>query len=619
MTNAWTFLRLLLMISYLGIISTISAQELKRSCGTVDHLNHLIESHPNMRQSMQRIENNAFRVTNGSVKSVKGKISIPIVIHVVYNTAEQNISDQQIYSQIKVLNEDYQRLNSDTSNTPDPFKAVAASSGIEFRLASKDPDGNPTSGIIRKKTGKSAFYTTSNNIKYSNMGGSDAWPRDKYLNIWVGPMGLGVLGYAQFPGGPAETDGVVINYKAFGTMGTVMAPFTLGRTATHEVGHWLNLKHISGDGPCGVDDGVADTPPTDRQHYGCAMGFSSCGNLDMVTNFMDYSDDGCMNLFTKGQASRMRALFAPGGFRHSILNSDGLENVTPIATVEPPATIKLSTVGENRARIDWEQLKGVSAYLVRLKREGTGKWITKPFDRNFVNASKLKSCSQYEIQVASVVGGEVSDFSSSLIFETQGCTDEGYQNPMEHGPSNIRVSSLTEESAKIDWRKVEQASNYKVQYKVAGAKQVYSKIVTDNSASLSRLKKGQRYLFRIRANQGEKNGAYSEISSFVLPGQNSFATLRTANPNMGGFAEFVEAFPDTDAMKVELRMNVTEQQAIRIWVKNVRGKSVLAKKVYQISPNKPLIMDLSHLPRERYYIEIEEQGGFDHQVYLDLR
>ena len=245
-------------------------------------------------------------------------VTIPVVFHVLYANSTQNISDAQIQSQLDILNEDFRRLNADQDN----IWSQAADTDIEFCLASFDPDGAPTNGILRVPTSVSSFGT-NDAMKFSSQGGSDAWPASDYLNYWVCNLGGGLLGYAQFPGGPANTDGVVCGYQYTGDIGTATAPFNLGRTGTHEVGHWLNLRHIWGDGGCGADDFVADTPESDGANYGCDLGHVSCNTTDMVQNYMDYSDDGCMNLFTDGQAARMQALFSPGGARASLLNSDG--------------------------------------------------------------------------------------------------------------------------------------------------------------------------------------------------------------------------------------------------------------------------------------------------------
>ena len=182
-------------------------------------------------------------------------VTIPVVFHVVYANGSQNISDAQILSQLQILNDDFRRLNSDADNT----WSQAADSEVEFCLATNDPEGNPTDGILRVSTSVSSFGT-SDNVKFSNSGGSNAWPAGSYLNFWVCNIGGGILGYAQFPGGSASTDGVVCDYRYVGDMGTATAPFDLGRTATHEVGHWLNLYHIWGDGNCNQDDQVTDTP-----------------------------------------------------------------------------------------------------------------------------------------------------------------------------------------------------------------------------------------------------------------------------------------------------------------------------------------------------------------------
>ena len=184
-----------------------------------------------------------------------GCTQIPVVVHVVYKTAAQNISQAQIDSQMDVLNRDFRKKNSDISTVPAPFAPLAGDARIEFKLATTDPDGNPTTGVTRTETNKSSFGS-NDDVKFTAQGGIDAWPRDDYLNIWVCQLSGGLLGYAQFPGGAAATDGVVCTHTGFGTTGTAAAPFDKGRTTTHEIGHWLNLRHIWGDGGCGVDDFV---------------------------------------------------------------------------------------------------------------------------------------------------------------------------------------------------------------------------------------------------------------------------------------------------------------------------------------------------------------------------
>ncbi len=267
-------------------------------------------------------------------------VTIPVVVHVLHQGeaigSGLNISMPQIQSQIDVLNEDFRRLNADASNTPGTFTGVVADVGIEFVLACVDPDGYPSDGIIRQQTPFSSFVripyidgTTNEGatgIKFAPTG-SDAWPSDRYLNIWVCNLANNLLGYAQFPDkldtSPA-TDGVVITTTAFGRTGNVTAPFNKGRTTTHEVGHWLNLIHIWGDDICG-DDLVADTPTQGAPRYHCpSHPQTSCNSNDMFMNYMDYTNDACMNLFTQGQADRMLALFSPGGARRSFVDCSTL-------------------------------------------------------------------------------------------------------------------------------------------------------------------------------------------------------------------------------------------------------------------------------------------------------
>jgi Pregnancy-associated plasma protein-A/Secretion system C-terminal sorting domain len=251
-------------------------------------------------------------------------IVVPVVFHVLYNSNDQNVSDQQVLSQLKVLNNDYRRLNADTVNTPAAFKGVAADPRIVFCLAKVDPNGRYTTGIIHKYTSSNLFLA-DDEMKFSSSGGDDAWDSKKYLNIWVCNLFGRTLGYAVMPGGPAEKDGVVIQYTAFGTIGTAAAPYNKGRTTTHEIGHWLGLRHTWGDADCG-DDSIADTPPQETYSTGCPSfpHLSTCSiNFygDMFMNYMDFTDDACMNMFTQDQKKEMRGLFSLGNVRNSFLNS----------------------------------------------------------------------------------------------------------------------------------------------------------------------------------------------------------------------------------------------------------------------------------------------------------
>jgi hypothetical protein len=287
------------------------SQPIRRTCGAPEVHQRMLQD-PEYQRRRIEIERHLARFLLFSLQNARtGVTEIPVAAHVVNSNAAGNISDAQIQSQIDVLNRDYRGKNADVSKAPQVWKGLVGDARIQFALARTDPSGNPTNGITRTSTTAPAFGT-DDRVKRAASGGADPWPADKYLNIWICQLGGGLLGYAQFPGGDPATDGVVILHTAFGTTGTAAAPFNLGRTATHEIGHWLNLIHIWGDRlDCKGTDDVDDTPPALAPNYGkpsfphitCTNG----PNGDMFMNYMDYVDDDSMFLFTQGQVARMAA------------------------------------------------------------------------------------------------------------------------------------------------------------------------------------------------------------------------------------------------------------------------------------------------------------------------
>ena len=314
---------------------------LLRTCAAQDILQQRLASDPEFRARRAEIA----QITAEYVETVRNKENdglrstraiIPVVVHVLYNDEAQNISDAQIQSQIDILNDDFRRLNADVSDVPTEFEPLIGDVRIEFQLAVRDPECNPTSGITRTQTEVEVFTTNLEDAKSDAEGGHDPWDPVRYLNIWVVPEvqapGIRpILGYSSFPGDPAEVDGVVIGHQYFGNTGTATSPFDQGRTATHEVGHYLNLFHISGDDDLAPDicvgsDEVDDTPNQGEQNYRCPSFPSvSCmngPNGDLFMNYMDYVDDGCMVMFTSGQGVRAAATLY--GVRASLLASDAL-------------------------------------------------------------------------------------------------------------------------------------------------------------------------------------------------------------------------------------------------------------------------------------------------------
>lgn len=283
-----------------------------RECASQQVLEANLQADPGLAARMQSIEDaTAYFAANPSTNyTSNGIVYIPVVVNVLYKTAAENVSLAQIQSQIDVLNADFSAANSDIGSVPVTFQGVqAGDAGIRFVLDQ----------VIRKVTSKSS-WRTDDAMKKSSRGGIDPTSPSTKMNMWCCTMSGGILGYAQFPGGSAATDGIVITNTAFGVT-TAGAPYNKGRTATHEVGHYLNLRHIWGDATCG-NDFVGDTPLHNGANYGCpASGArSSCSGTPvmMTMNYMDYTNDLCMYMFSAGQKTRMNATFASGGGRTSL-------------------------------------------------------------------------------------------------------------------------------------------------------------------------------------------------------------------------------------------------------------------------------------------------------------
>ena len=290
----------------------------RRTCGTSEYHSRLLETDPRYRERYIRNQAfiNAYLRRNLDAGLRTGVVTIPVVVHVVWNTAAQNISDAQIQSQIDVLNQDYRKLNLDISSVPSVFAPLEADVRLQFQLAARDPNCGATTGITRTQTSVTAFDIFGTDAMKSAAGGGIApWPADRYLNIWVCNSQSGQLGRGTFPGTAANVDGVVIVTDAFGTIGTLFTGFNRGRTATHEIGHYLDLHHpwgdLSSNPSCNQSDYVDDTPVTSGPNTGTpAFPHVTCSNGpngDMFMNYMDYVDDDSMFFFTAGQVARMRA------------------------------------------------------------------------------------------------------------------------------------------------------------------------------------------------------------------------------------------------------------------------------------------------------------------------
>jgi Pregnancy-associated plasma protein-A/Secretion system C-terminal sorting domain/Fibronectin type III domain len=413
-----------------------------RNCGSQEHLKNQLAAHPEMLNVRAQIEQQtaAFAAQSGA-QDRTAVVTIPVVFHIVYNTSTQNVSDAQIQSQLAVLNADFARLNADTSNTPTAFRPIAADCQIQFCLAKRTPSGASSTGIERRQTTVPNFTVSGDSVKYTNLGGLDIWDRSKYMNIWVCNLD-GLLGYAQLPGGTAISDGIVINYTALGTIGTATYPYNKGRTATHEVGHWLNLNHTWGDdfGTCDGSDLVADTPNQEGENYGCPNYPSpSCSNTsDIYMDYMDYTDDDCMNIFTQGQKSRMLALFGTGGFRWSLVVSDGCTPVT--ATCGVPATLNASSITQTTSILSWTAVSGATNYNLQWKNTTGATWTNVPNLANLTySLTALIANTAYQYRVLANCGNTAGLFSNIATFNTLAAPSCAEQ----FEPNNTRAGAYT--------------------------------------------------------------------------------------------------------------------------------------------------------------------------------
>ena len=333
------------MVKYLAVLLFIvTGFQLfgQKNCSIEEYVNKQKSENISLKDNLEQVElftqNKTSSETSAQrINGVPEIIRVPVVFHVLYQYEQQNPSLETLNILIEALNRDLNKRNSDTSNIPTVFRPLATAMGFEFKLAKMDPAGKATNGVVRKYTPVS-YWLSDDKMKFSASYGDDAWDSKSYLNVWICNM-KDVLGYSTLPGMDPKKDGIVLSFEdLFNPRGTTPTINDF-RTIVHEVGHWLNLYHLWGEGYCG-DDKVDDTPKQSSYTPGCPNGTRvTCGNGpggDMYMNFMDFTDDVCMHMFTKGQRKRARVLFEAGGPRNSILYSKGLN--TPLIPYEEPGS-----------------------------------------------------------------------------------------------------------------------------------------------------------------------------------------------------------------------------------------------------------------------------------------
>ena len=506
--------------------SNTYSQALIRTCATDDILMGQMRSDPSLIKKMDEIEKHTIDFVRKNPKGagLRTFITIPVVVHIIYDQSfpVQNISDEQIQSQIDILNQDFSATNSEITganlnsiNYPlGVFSGMVANAEVQFCLARRDPSGFPTSGITRKASTR-ANWETDISLKKSSLGGVDPWDRSKYLNIWITKISISstnvTLGYAQLPGGDPTTDGVVIDYRFFGNTGTAIYPFNKGRTATHEIGHWLNLKHIWGDASCG-DDGVSDTPKHNAANTGCQTSphLSSCTGTptEMTMNYLDYSDDRCMYMFSTGQKARMQAVLSSGAARGTLSTSPGCLPPDPNICYVPTG-LNIGNIGLASATASWGATANSLSYSFEYKLNTATTWNVFNATETSVIMSGLIASSTYNTRVKSTCASGATGYSPTINFVT-------LAPPTCNVPSSLTTANITATSAKSNWGVVANVIDYTYEYKTKAATVwTVAPPVTINTYQLTGLLPATTYNVRIKTNCNGMASAYSSTVSFV--------------------------------------------------------------------------------------------------------
>ena len=578
-------------LGLLGLtFTTGSAQAQKRSCASVEVLQQQLAADPGLAARMAAINNQAVlfaaRQASQAQRSnaaVGVGVTIPVVVHVVYNTAAENISDAQIQSQIDVLNEDFHKLNADAGSVPAAFAGLAADPGIQFVLAKRTPAGLATSGIERKSS-TTKSWGTADKIKKARTGGLDAWNSSQYLNLWVGTIGGGILGYAQFPGGAAATDGVVISPVYFGRTGTVTAPYNLGRTASHEVGHWLNLNHIWGDdsGACTGTDNVTDTPNQGAQHYGKPtfpqVSCSNGPNGDMFMNYMDYVDDNAMFMFSTGQSSRMNALFASGGARVGLLTSQG--GVAPGTggggTTPPPTVAYCASKGSSVA---YEYIDYVELGTIARTSGADGGY----YDGTASSTSVAAGSAQTISFSAGFVGTAYSEYVKVYIdYNQNGAFTDAGELVVDAAASN----AATNRTATFTVPATAKSGNTRMRV-----------VLSDNAATTS---------------CGSYSYGETEDYTISITGgaRTDGSTVRTSNPNALADQSTLYPNPATQVLNIARPANADPEAAFSVRVYDLRGAEVRNLSLTNGQ------VDVSALRAGTYLLNVTDGTGTSHQRFV---
>ena len=642
-------MRIFFTIAFTVLLAVLATAQPHRNCGTMDLLEAQLEQDPDLHGRMQQIERQTEEFVRQGGQQGRVVVTIPVVFHVVHNGdavgANENLSEALLLAQLNQLNQDFRLTNADASLIPSLFQGVAADAEIEFCLAQRKPDGTATNGINRINGGRTSW--TRSQIE-SSLKPSSIWDRNQYLNVWTVIFGSGdasLLGYAQFPGGSATTDGVVVTYTSVGSTALTNPAggvFGQGRTLTHEVGHWLNLRHIWGDASCG-NDLVSDTPVHNTSNTGCPAypHYSTCSGapVEMTMNYMDYTNDGCMYMFTAGQKTRMQAVLATNGSRSSLASSQGCTAPDgggggTVCTV--PTGLSSSQLTTNSANLSWQAASGASSYNLRLRPVGSSSWTTGSTTSTSVAATGLTAGTQYEFQVQAVCSSSSSsNFSSSATFTTlsNSCADAYEPNNNRSGtlpliPTatdiNARISSATDR----DWYRFANTSaqrniridlfNLPADYDLQLFQNATRRGLSQNEGTnpefiifntTSVASNWYAYVYGY-------NGTFNNTSCYSLRVTLSSSGFRTDGSTEGETSSFelpvrlishgFELMPNPARDEVMVTVDLYADGPVDISVLNLSGQVVAEKTQSLTKGHQQVAMDLSRLPAGIYLVRVRQ-------------
>ena len=502
-----------------------------RTCGHSDHMEELLSDPEYKKEYQARISKfKAFNTQNPTLKmNCTSPEVLPVAIH-YQNVTNPNLSCLTGLAQdaIQVLNDDFQGTNSDislwTNGTSSSFPGVDNGEAcVQFVIA----DQNHPSGYGLTNGDLAITINATTGDRDNNWSG--------YLNIFIQPN-TGLLGYAPL-GGAGNGDGVVIDAGAWGAGGNCgnvgsSAPFNLGRTLTHEVGHYLFLDHIWGNG-CNTDDGIGDTPAQQSDYSGCPnTNQSSCGSLDMHMNYMDYTNDACMYMFSAGQATvttnyvNSNLGIITSNASSAISGSSGGSGGGGNTACDAPTSTSVSGITATSATISFTGVSQANSYLVQYRESGTTSWTANTTSQTQVTISNLTSSTTYQYRVRSVCSSNNSSFTSVSSFSTSADNSGGSCDK----PGYADAVTLSNTQTKITWEDMPDATRYRIRYRAVGGSWI-GKTTTQNQRTLTNLTPGATYQYQVRTKCPTGWTAFTSVSTFVQSGGGSGGGNNGCNDN----------------------------------------------------------------------------------------